>query len=255
MIATLVTLPLLAPLAPALVQDETPPPAVLTVGEDEHKRYVLHAPPAETKAPKDGWRLLVVMPGGSGNADFAAFVGRIRENVFDDRWLVVQLVAPVWDAEQAEKLVWPTKKSPWPKMAFPCEQLFADVLAEVEKTRELDPRYLFTLAWSSSGTLAYTLALEPKTRVTGTFVAMSVFKPDALPSLKTAKGRAFHILHSADDFIPIAMAEQARDELEERKAVVSYATYEGGHGWHGDVYGNLRAGFAALERAAQKAKR
>jgi hypothetical protein len=51
------------------------------------------------------------------------------------------------------------------------------------------------------------------------------------------------------------MAEQARDELEEKKAVVSYATYAGGHGWHGDVYGNLRAGFEALERAAKKAKR
>ena len=223
-------------------------PPVITIDGDEHKRYVLHAPAADVAAPKDGWKVLVVMPGGDGSADFAPFVGRIRENALPDadEWIAVQLIAPVWDEKQAETLVWPTKEHPWRKMKFACEELFADALADVAKTRKLDPAHLFTLAWSSSGQLAYTLALDKKSPVTGTFVAMSVFKPNQLPKLKGAKGRRFHILHSPDDFIPIAMAEKARDELTEHGAHVTFATYDGGHGWHGDVFGNLRAGFASL---------
>ena len=260
-LALLLTASLASPATPPFqetalpFQEEGEAPPVITIEDDEHQRYVLHAPKEGTKAPKDGWKLLVVMPGGNGNAEFAPFVGRIRENALDDDWLVAQIVAPVWAEEQAEKLVWPTERNKWPKMKFTCEELFDTVVDHVAKTHELDPRYLFTLAWSSSGSLAYTLALDKKSRVTGTFIAMSVYKPDLLPSLKPAKGRRFHILHSAEDFIPIAMAENARDQLEKKGAEVNYATYEGGHGWHGDVYGMLRTGFEWLERKAKKAKK
>ena len=40
---------------------------------------------------------------------------------------------------------------------------------------------------------------------------MSVFKPDQLPPLANAEGRAYFILHSPDDFIPIRMTHEARD--------------------------------------------
>ena len=60
--------------------------------------------------------------------------------------------------------------------------------------------------------------------MTGTFVAMSVFKPDLLPSLKPAKGRAFCILHSPDDKVC-------------------------------DVFGMLWRGLRWLESKAEKAKR
>jgi predicted esterase len=255
--------PLLLSLLPCPAQDAPKPdapkaeegkPAEVLIGGDAHKRYLLHAPGPGTKAPKDGWRLLVVMPGGDGTAEFAPFVGRIRENALSDDWLVAQLVAPVWAADQAEVNVWPTQRNPWPKMEFACEELFDAVVADVEREHELDPRYLFTLAWSSSGTLAYTLGLAEKSRVTGTFVAMSVYKPDLLPSLKPAKGRRFYILHSPEDRIPIAMAEQARDELDDHGARIGYATYAGGHGWQGDVYGMLRTGLSWLEREAKDTK-
>jgi predicted esterase len=90
--------------------------------------------------------------------------------------------------------------------------------------------------------------------VTGTFVAMSVFKPEWLPSLKAAKGRSFYVLHSPEDFIPIKMAETARDELTKKGAKVGYETYEGGHGWHGDVFGTIRKGIDALEKSAKGSK-
>ncbi|HVS18672.1 MAG TPA: hypothetical protein VMT18_08745 [Planctomycetota bacterium] len=236
-------------------ENEGPRPLDVLVDDDPHQRYLLHGLDEDAKAPKGGWRLLVVLPGGNGSADFAPFVGRIREHALGKDWLIAQIVAPVWDEGQAARIVWPTKRSPYPKAEFTSEELFATVLEDVAQRCKLDERYLFTLAWSSSGPLAYTLALDQDTPVTGTFVAMSVFKPDLLPSLKPAKGRAFYILHSPDDKVcPFRMAEQARDELDEVGADVEFVDYTGGHGWHGDVFGNLRRGVRWLESKAERLK-
>jgi predicted esterase len=245
----------LAALLPAGAQDAKagPEPQDVLVGGDAQQRYLLHGPGADAQAPRDGWRLLVVMPGGDGSAEFAPFVGRIRENALGADWLIAQIVAPKWSAEQT--IVWPTRRMPAEGMERSSEELFAAVVRDVAAKRELDPRYLFTLAWSSSGMLAYGLGLDPESGVTGSFVAMSVYRPDDLPSLKAAKGERFYILHSPEDQVcPPRMAEQARDELVEAKAVVEYATYAGGHGWHGDAFGNLRRGLAWLESQAEQAK-
>jgi predicted esterase len=83
---------------------------------------------------------------------------------------------------------------------------------------------------------------------------MSVFKPENLPNLKAARGRSFYILHSPEDFIPIEMAEDARDELVKKGAKVEYQTYAGGHGWHGDVFGTIRSGIGWLEKQAKTYK-
>lgn len=250
---TNILLALAATLLPAEDKQSTEPaPIEARVGGSEKQRYFLHVP-KDAKAPAGGWKLLVVLPGGDGSADFAPFVGRIRENALDDAWIIAQLVAPVWSKEQAKTLVWPTKLAPWPKMEFTCEEFFDAVVADIAKTRKLDPKYLFTLAWSSSGSFAYTLGLCDKTNVTGTFVAMSVFKPESLPKLSNAKGRAFHVLHSPEDWISIKQAETARDELGKNGAKVTFATYAGGHGWHGDVYGMIRAGVGELAAVAKTA--
>lgn len=254
MLALLLTLSIL-PFPPHQTDQEAPPaagPPVVAIDGDEHRRYVLHAPPEGTEPPAEGWRLLVVLPGGDGSAEFAPFVGRIRENALGEEWLVLQLVAPVWEAEQAEKLVWPTRKNPWPGMELSCEELFEQAVEDVARQHELDPRFLFVLAWSSGGPLAYTLALEKESPVTGTFVAMSVYKPDLLPSRRNARGRRFHLLHSPEDFIPIRMAEEARDDLEKHRAEVRLERYPGGHGWQGDVYGMLRSGLGWMERDAAR---
>jgi len=239
---------------PAL-QSDAPKPAEFVVGEDRQQRYLLHGLSEGAKAPPKGWRLLVVMPGGDGSAEFAPFVGRIRENALGSDWLIAQIVAPRWDDEQAEQLIWPTQRNPWAGMEFSCEELFEAVVDDVGKQCALDERYLFTLAWSSSGMLAYTLGLEKETRVTGSFIAMSVYKPDQLPSRKAAKGRGFYLLHSPEDQVcPPSMAEQALADLEKAGAQVELATYAGGHGWHGDVFGELRRGVQFLEEQAAKGK-
>jgi predicted peptidase len=240
--------------APTL-QDEAagPKPEDILIGGDANQRYLLHAPEKDVKEPAAGWRLLVVMPGGDGSAEFAPFVGRIRENALGKDWLIAQIVAPKWDDKQGETNVWPTEKNSYPKMKFPTEKLFDAVLDDLGKKRKLDPKFVYTLSWSSSGMAAYTLALEPKSRVTGSFVAMSVYRPDELPPRKNAAGRNFYILHSPQDQIcPLKLAEQARDELKKNGANVEFTTYEGGHGWHGDVFAVIKKGIDWLAESKGK---
>lgn len=220
----------------------------LRVGGDEKMRYfVIHKP---TPPPAQGWRTLFVLPGGSGDAQFQPFVTRIAKNALPEGYLVVQLVAPVWTDQQARDIVWPSDKSGLREMKFSTTDFFLAVRGEVEKTHKLDPRHCFTLTWSSSGMSGYALSLLPKSGVTGTFVAMSVFRAGVLPSLAAAKGHPYFLYHSPQDFIPIAQAQTARDVLQKAGATVELQTYEGGHGWRGDVFGAIRNGIAWL--AAQQ---
>ena len=76
---------------------------------------------------------------------------------------------------------------------------------------------------------------------------MSAFRRNWLPPLDTAKGHIYYLLHSPEDKIcPFSQAEQAKVELTEAGAIVQLDTYEGGHGWHGDVYSNIQRGITWL---------
>jgi predicted esterase len=222
----------------------------LKAGGDEKKRYFVIQRPEE--APKEGWRTLFVLPGGPGNAEFLPFVTRIAKNALPAGYLVIELVAPVWTPEQAQNLVWPPEKSGFPQVKFSTSDFFLAVRSEVAKAYKLDPRYSFTLTWSSSGMSGYTFSLLPKSGITGTFVAMSVFQPGGLSSLSAAKGHPYFIYHSPQDFIPIAQAEAARDTLRKAGGIVEFQTYEGGHGWRGNVFADIRKGIDWLEQHAAK---
>jgi predicted esterase len=149
--------------------------------------------------------------------------------------------------------VWPTAKSRFPAVKFTTEEFIAAVVAEVGRTERLDLRRVFTLSWSSGGPAAYAASLDPTTKVTGSFIVMSVFKPQELSNLAAAKGRPYYLLHSPQDFIPIKMAEKARETLQAHGARVEFKTYEGGHGWRGDVFGMIRQGLAWLDAQAANA--
>jgi predicted esterase len=222
----------------------------LRAGGDDKKRYFVIQRPVEP--PKDGWRTLFVLPGGSGDAGFQPFVTRIARHAVPESYLVVQLVAPVWTPQQARDIVWPTDKSGVREMKFSTSDFFLAVRSDLAKAHKLDPRYSFTLTWSSSGMNGYGFSLLPKSGVTGTFVAMSVFQPATLPPLTAAKGHPYFIYHSPQDFIPIAQAEAARDALKKAGAIVEFQSYEGGHGWRGNVFGDIRKGMEWLEQQAGK---
>lgn len=222
------------------------PLADLALDGDERRRVLVHGPFGA--APPAGYRVLLVLPGGEGSAEFAPFVARLADQQVGDGYVVAQLVAPKWDADQFERLVWPTASRPWPGMAFGTEDLAREALEAVAARHPVDRRSVFSLSWSSGGPAAYDLALLEDTPVTGSLVMMSVFKPDQLEPLERAAGRAFAVAHARQDFIPFAMAESAVAVLADHGAATTLLEYEGGHGWNGRAMARAGEGLRWLEQ-------
>ena len=239
---------LAAPVAAAQDDVKDVPSQDLTAGKDEKKRYFLIGPTKDAKEPKGGYGLVVVLPGGSGSADFHPFVKRVYKNAVPDGYLVAQPVAVKWTDKQ--EIVWPTagNKKDVAGAKFTTEVFVAAVIDDVAARHTLDPQKVFTVSWSSGGPAAYAVALTNK-KVTGSLVAMSVFKPDQLPALKAAKGHPFFLYHSPDDRVcPYRMAEQAEKDLTKAGAKVKLMDYEGGHGWRGPLYDDIKGGIEWLEK-------
>ncbi len=218
-----------------------------TAGGDEKKRFFLLGPDATVAPPEEGYKLVIVIPGGDGGADFLPFVERIYDQVFDENYLVAELIAPRWDETQFDKIVWPTRDRPWPGMRFSTEDFVASVIDQIGEDYPVSSEGVFTLSWSSGGPAAYAISLASPSLVSGSFIAMSVFRPADLPSLDRGKGHAYFLYHSPADFIPIRMARDAVAELSRSEARVKLMEYEGGHGWRGDVFKDIGRGFDWIE--------
>lgn len=222
----------------------------LTVGGNEKMRYFLIGPREKATPPKDGYKLVVVMPGGSGSADFHPFVKRLYKYAMGDDFLVAQPVAFKWRPTQ--QIVWPTRENPTAGQEFSTEQFVDAVVKDVKQRQPIDARYVFTLSWSSSGPAAYAISLQKETAVTGSYVAMSVFRRQWLPPLETAKGQFYLLDHSPEDRVcNFSYAKQAEQDLTKAGATVRLVTYRGGHGWRGDLYGRVRGGIAWLAEQVQ----
>lgn len=214
-----------------------------TVKNDPRQEYFL-IDHSGGEAPRGGYKLLLVLPGGNGSADFNPFVTNIAKHAAGREYLVAQLIAVKWTPDQ--QVIWPTARSKVEKMKFTTEEFISAVIADLGKDRKIDADHIYTLTWSSSGPAAYAASLTVE-EIKGSFVAMSVFKPGSLPSLSKAKGHRYYIYHSPDDKVcPMRMAEEARDQLDNKGAKVKFVTYKGGHGWHGNIFGDLRKGFQWL---------
>lgn len=240
------------PVAAGQTVQETPVED-LRIDDDENKHYFLIGPKAEAKPPTDGYRLLVVLPGGDGSAHFHPFVKRIFENALRDGYILAQAVAPKW-SDDKNRIVWPTKKLRGKKMKFPTETFIAEIIKDVQGRHTIDAKHIYLLGWSSGGPPCYAIAIDRKTPVRGAFVVMSVFKPDLLPPLARGKGKSFYVLHSPQDFIQMRFPEAAVKKLAEKGAKTKLETYSGGHAWPSDVYGKIRAGIEWLEQQAAEAK-
>ncbi len=213
----------------------------LRAGGNARMRHFLIGPAEGAQEPPEGYRLLIVMPGGDGSEQFHPFVKRIWQNALGGEFIVAQPVAVKWTPEA--EVVWPTKGSPVKGQGFSSEEFVAAVIKDVKARHRIDGRYVFTLAWSSSGPAAYQISLDPAVPVTGSLIAMSVFKPDQLPSLTRAAGHPYYLLHSPDDQVcPFRMAREAETQLRANGAKVRMQTYAGGRGWRMPVYPAIRAG-------------
>ncbi len=230
------------------------PSEEVKLGGDEKKLCFRLGPLPEAKEPKKGFGLLVILPGGDGSAEFNMFCRRILIHGAGGDYVGLQLVAPKWT--ETQPIVWPTAKNRVEGMKFTTEEFVEEAIADARKWKKIDPARILVLAWSSSGPAAYALSLAKDATPVGYFIAMSVFKPAELGDLAGARGLAYFLYHSAEDRVcPFRMAEEAEKKLSKEKAKVNLQKYTGGHGWHGDMYGDMRAGIAWLEENHRKAKR
>ncbi|HEV3136878.1 MAG TPA: hypothetical protein VGZ26_03220 [Pirellulales bacterium] len=223
----------------------------LTVSDNKRMRYFLIGPRASAVTREDDFKLVVVLPGGDGSADFHPFIRRLFKCAMNETYLVAQPVAVKWSPQQ--KITWPTKDDPFKKQQFTTEEFVEAVIQDVSARHAIDKRFVFTLSWSSGGPAAYAIALCEKTRVTGSYVAMSVFRPEWHPHIERAKGHAFLIDHSPQDKVcKFEFAEKAQRELASAGGQVRLVTYEGGHGWHGNIYGRVAEGLKWLVEKTEK---
>ncbi len=235
----------------ALAQDDVAdvPSKRLSVAGDPNMSYFLIGPTASA-VPTAGYGLVVIMPGGAGGPDFHPFVKRIYKHALSPEYVVVQPIAVKWSPRQ--RVVWPTANDNLAYAKFTTEQFVDAVIKAVQGQHKINPLRIFTLSWSSSGPAAYAISLNKDSPIVGSYVAMSVFKPAQLGSLKGAAGHAYFIDHSPQDKVcPFRMAQEASRLLAAEGAQVTLKTYEGGHGWRGSVYPRISAGVKWLEENAR----
>lgn len=223
---------------------------------DPQRRYFLIGADPKAKAPAAGFGLLLVLPGGSGDANMTSFVRRVWKECCPKDLLVAELVSVHWPGTE---VVWPTRYAKIAAAKFTTEEFVDAVLQDVvkEQKQKIDPARIYQLGWSSGGPAEYAIALQEKTPVTASYVAMSVFREKELESdLARAKGQAYFLDHSPDDTTcRFADAERAQARLKKEGAAVELVTYAGGHGWQGDAFGRLRQGLAWMEKNRAKPRR
>lgn len=205
------------------------------------------------KESESGNALLVVLPGGTGSADFHPFVSRIHANSLAEDFALAQPVAKKWTP--AQQIVWPIANSKVKKMQYTTEELIEAVVEDVGIKTKLNPKRVYVLAWSSGGPAAYAALLQKNTSLSGGLLAMSVFKPNQLPELTNGKGRSFYILHSPSDrTCPFSLAKNANVMLSDVDVRNTLVEYRGGHGWHGDIFGDIEKGVQWLEQSEETGK-
>ena len=219
------------------------------VASSPAQQYFLIGPPPDTDPPEAGYGLLVVLPGGDGGEEFHPFVKRLYANAAPPGYLAVQPIAVRWTASQPA--VWPTQRTRVTGQEFTTEAFVAAVVKDAAGRQKIDPRKVLVLAWSSSGPAAYEASSIDRSPVTGSFIAMSVFRPEMLGDTPL-KGRRYFLYHSPEDRrCPYRMARTAYDALKSRGASVRFQTYPGGHGWQSPtLYHDVQGGLAWLDAAA-----
>ncbi len=244
---------LLAGLSVALAHpddDGAPAAQDLRAGGDPNKRYFLLGGDDDAVRPKGGFGLLFVLPGGSGGADFLNFIKAIYNHALPEGYLVAQLVSIKWTPGQGT--IWPTRASTVEGQEFSTEDFVQAVKDDVAARYPLDRNRIWSLSWSSGGPAAYAVSLQADPPVRGSYIAQSVFMPLGA-NLANAFGHAYFLDHSPQDEKCLFWHSQKAEQILERKgAKVELVTYEGGHGWKGNVHGRIRSGIEWLEKNAKK---
>jgi len=235
---------------PVVISSKPPtmPDREATVAGDARRTIFVTGPKPGDVEPAAGWGLVLVLPGGDGSAEFRSWVRERYDEWVDAGFVFVELVAPKWSG--SARLVWPTAVSKPPELAFTTEEFADGAVAEVETSLKVDRRRVIAVSWSSSGPACWRMLTTRSSAVTGHLIAMSVFIAKDLEPLANGKQRPLFLLHSPqDETCPIALAERGRDAAKKAGLRVEWATYEGGHGWHGGSEDEVRRGLHWISAA------
>jgi hypothetical protein len=214
----------------------------MNVDKDRNKRVFLIGLDEKAKAPRGGYGLVVVIPGGDGGPGFANFVHGIHKECVPEGFLTLQIIAPEWVKGQLKTKVWSIERNRLSGAKFTTEEFVLDAIDEVASRTRLNKKKIFSLSWSSGGPPAYSLSLQKKTPIQGSLIRASVFFPDNLPPLSRAKGHRYCLMQSpTDEITKFHHAESARDALEKKRAEVRFVSYEGGHAWPKPIYPKLKS--------------
>jgi len=214
------------------------------VGGDLNKEYVVIG--KTSSRPK---KLCVVMPGGPGGIEFLPFVKRILKFGLEYGWMVVEPIAVKW-SDDPSYVVWPSATTPYAPAKFTTETFLDGILDELPSRLKMQIDGTYLLGWSSSGPAIYSYAGHGKHEIKGAFVAMSVFDPKSFGGQNKLRVGRFYLLHSPQDFIPMSHPEAAKAALSNLGIPVKLDTYQGGHGWHGSVFDEIRDGMTFLATKA-----
>ncbi len=221
----------------------SPTSELKTVKGNDRQKYFLIGDPENP--PNDGFNLLLVMPGGDGGRDFLPFIENVSKNVLDESWLVAELISVKWNKDQ--QIVWPKNSDTVKGLEFTTAQFVESVIADVKSQSKINPKNIITLSWSSSGPAAYAIATSPNKSVTASFIAMSVFRPQFCDPAYQVKDHRFFIAHSPEDQIcPWEQSRLAIRTMMKHGGKVTEAKYEGGHGWHPELFQQLGTGLRSL---------
>lgn len=181
--------------------------------------------------------LLLILPGGSGSEEFMPFCANtITAYGTPQNFITAELIAPVWNPGDTNRIVWPSKFWPDTKAKFTTEDFINSVISDVTAHNNIDSRQVFILGWSSSGSALYSAAFS-NSKIHGAFIAMSRFDPFWIKGVHALKGKPFYFWHSTDDavcpFIEVNLAQKA---LVQHGALVQIHSYPGGHGWQPYTY-------------------
>lgn len=219
----------------------------ILIDDDPMQRYFLIGLSEDQPAAEAGYPIVIVLPGGAGGADFLPFVRRIHKHSLPPGWLIAQPVAPTWDDQQKEQIVWPSSAFPYPAAKFTTESFIDQVISDVSARTKLNENRRYLLAWSSGGPAAYAAILRKDSCFEGAFIAMSAGPPAKL-DLAQASGRKFYLFQSEQDTVTrFWWARAAQLKLASSGATVTLKPYEGGHGWHGPVFQQISAGLTWLD--------
>ena len=207
-----------------------PVPEVLELEGDPKKLYVLIGGEPLPGRPrgKESRPLVVVMPGGSGQAlEFLPWLMRLTGPLLGDYRFAV-LSAPVWQEGQGENVVWTTKRY---RKKYKAKFTVEEFAREVAQEHGAKGAGAYLFAWSSGGPAAYATVLDRDKTFRGAYIHSSVFWRNQL-DVKRAKGKRFVLEQGRkDEVTAFHHAEEAKEVLEERGAAVKFMPSDGGHGF------------------------